>query len=120
MRPATETCRRTPAPLRFYLTGYDLADIDQKQVEAAFPQALRSGELQRHDFWPVDGSPYEIFRARGNNINHIALNGADSRSRSDAEVEGAAAALAQEKPLRSIDPERLRACLEEAHAIVPR
>lgn len=242
-----------PGTLRFYLTGYDLADIDQKQVEAAFAQALRTGELQRHDFWPVDGSPYEIFRARGNNINHIALNGADSRSRSDAEVEGrrsiarvlrwarryvrgaervtvtacapevaaresrriccdhritvqeyvraaaypdavcysyypidlhkagaeslhnvflengvvptiplgamlvkgkenllavgrcacgdrlansayrvkascmamgqaagAAAALAQEKPLRSIDPERLRTCLEEAHAIVPR
>lgn len=33
---------------------------------------------------------------------------------------GAAAALAQEKPLRNIDPERLRTCLEEAHAIVPR
>lgn len=33
---------------------------------------------------------------------------------------GAAAALAQEKLLRNIDPERLRTCLEEAHAIVPR
>lgn len=77
-----------PGTLRFYLTGYELAKIDQKQVEETFDQALQSGELLRHDFWSVDGSPYEIFRSHGNNINHIVLNGADSKSRSDAELEG--------------------------------
>lgn len=79
-----------PGTLRFYLTGYDLEEIDQNQVEAAFLKARENNELLLGDFWPESsGSPYEIFRSYGNNINHIYnLNGADSKTKTIGEIEG--------------------------------
>lgn len=57
-------------------------------MEESFRQGLEAGEIRRADYWSLEGSPYTIFHADGNNINHISLNGADSLSRSQAEVEG--------------------------------
>lgn len=78
-----------PGTLRFYLTGFNINDIDKNQVEEAFSKALMSGEVVRDDYWPKGGSAYYIFTNNGNNINHIAnLNSADSKSRMKAEIEG--------------------------------
>ncbi len=77
-----------PGTLRFYWKDFHLEDIDRRQVEESFRQGLESGEIRRADYWSLEGSPYTIFHADGNNINHISLNGADSLSRSQAEVEG--------------------------------
>lgn len=77
-----------PGTLRFYWKDFHLEDIDRRQVEESFRQGLEAGEIRRADYWSLEGSPYTIFHADGNNINHISLNGADSLSRSQAEVEG--------------------------------
>lgn len=79
-----------PGTLRFYLTGYNLKDMDQEQVEKAFANARSNDELLLGDYWPEGtGSPYGIFSSYGNNINHIfKLNGADSKTRTIAEIEG--------------------------------
>ncbi|MDD4699299.1 MAG: FAD-dependent oxidoreductase, partial [Oscillospiraceae bacterium] len=77
-----------PGTLRFYLYGYNIENIHQKQVEEEFNKALQSGELIRSDFWSIDGSPYEIFRTHGNNINHIIINAVDSKSKTNSEIEG--------------------------------
>ncbi len=84
----SQTGELQPGTIRFYPAGYDLADINQKQVEESFQAGLESGELLRQDYWSTEGSPYGIFAAYGNNINHILLDGSDSKSRSTAELEG--------------------------------
>lgn len=77
-----------PGTLRFYWSDVDNSIIQQKQVEEAFAYGLETGEVERADYWSLGGSPYTIFSANGNNINHIAFNAADSRSRAQAEVKG--------------------------------
>ena len=77
-----------PGTLRFYWSDFRLENIDKQQVEECFRQGLETGEIHRADYWALEGSPYSIFYANGNNINHISLNGADSLSCTQAEVEG--------------------------------
>jgi ribulose 1,5-bisphosphate synthetase/thiazole synthase len=75
-----------PGTLRFYPMGYDIHDINEKQVKEAFDKGIEEKELIREDFWA--GSPYVIFGHNGNNINHIKMNSVDDSSRAQAEVEG--------------------------------
>ena len=77
-----------PGTLRFYWSGCDMSKIDCIQVENSFSDGLKKEEILRSDYWSLTGSPYTIFSANGNNINHLDINGADSISRSKAEVEG--------------------------------
>ena len=77
-----------PGTLRFYWSGCDMGKINREQVEESFAKGLESGEIVRSDYWSLGGSPYTVFAANGNNINHLDINGADSISRSAAETEG--------------------------------
>lgn len=77
-----------PGTLRFYWSDFQLEHLDKKQVEESFLEGLDRKEICRSDYWSLGGSPYTIFAANGNNINHITVNGADSLSRSRAEIEG--------------------------------
>ena len=77
-----------PGTLRFYWSGCDMGKISREQVEKSFAKGLESGEIVRSDYWSLGGSPYTVFAANGNNINHLDINGADSVSRSGAETEG--------------------------------
>lgn len=88
-----DTGELQPGTLRFYPTGYRLADIDEEQVRRSFAQARQRGELEHGDYWPEPrgGNPYGIFKHFGNNINHVfPLNNADSASRSAAAKAGRA------------------------------
>lgn len=77
-----------PGTLRFYLSGYDESTIDQEQANESFLKALDDGKVKRSDHWPVHASAMNIFRSRGNNINHINFDSSDSKSRTLAEIEG--------------------------------
>lgn len=81
-----------PGTLRFYPRGYDLDSIDPNFARESFANARQRGELQHGDYWPEPrgGNPYGIFKHGGNNTNHVTMNGADSRSRSQAEIAGRA------------------------------
>lgn len=83
-----EPTQMQPGTLRFYWSGYVLSDVDKRQTEDSFRKGLETHELERSDYWSQEGSPYTVFAADGNNINHIPLNGADSLSRTRAEIEG--------------------------------
>ena len=56
-----------PGTLRFYWKDFHLEDIDRRQVEESFRQGLEAGEIRRADYWSLEGSPYTIFHADGNN-----------------------------------------------------
>lgn len=77
-----------PGTLRFYPTGFELSEIDEEQVRQTWTAARERGELLPGDYWPEPrGNPANMFRHLGNNFNHVhPINGADSRSRSEAEV----------------------------------
>lgn len=77
-----------PGTLRFYPIGFDPSKIDEDEVKETWTAARERGELEPGDYWPEPrGNPAGLFRHLGNNFNHVhPINGADSRSRSDAEV----------------------------------
>ena len=77
-----------PGTLRFFLSGFELDEIDPQQARESFETAMENNEVVRDDFWPKGASPYIIFKHNGNNINHITFNSADSESRTSAEIEG--------------------------------
>lgn len=81
-----------PGTLRFYPIGFDLSEIDENQVRAAWAAARERGELELGDYWPEPrGNPASMFRHLGNNFNHVhPIDGADSRNKSDAEIRGRA------------------------------
>lgn len=75
-----------PGTLRFFPTGFNINDIDEEQVKEAFLKGLETQELIREDLWVTN--PYVIFAHNGNNINHIVMNSADNKSRTQAEIKG--------------------------------
>jgi hypothetical protein len=85
------TCRREkitqPGTLLFHLTGYDPANIDPDQIEAAYQQALADGELKKGDFYK-SGSPfYQYLLGHGANQQHIfGADSADSAALSKANI----------------------------------
>lgn len=77
-----------PGTLRFFLSDFNIEDIDPAQVSDSFITAKEKGEILEDDFWPKAASPMIIFRNNGNNINHISFDSSDAQSRTMAEIEG--------------------------------
>ncbi|MFH1377485.1 MAG: FAD-dependent oxidoreductase [Planctomycetota bacterium] len=80
-----------PATLIFKFNGYDYNSLNLDAIQAAFDQAVESGELIRHDLhWNVQDkmiAPY--LRSGGGNCNHVCgINAFDSEGRTRAEIAG--------------------------------
>lgn len=76
-----------PGTLRFYWDGYTYTEDQREIIIQAFRSGLEKGELLPADCWNGSDTAYTIFADNGNNVHHIALNGADSQSRCAAERE---------------------------------
>lgn len=73
-----------PGTLGFYLQRTD--SVDKKQLDPSFRAARSKGTLLHGDFWAEHSNAETILG--GLNVNHVELNGADSVSRSRAEIQG--------------------------------
>jgi hypothetical protein len=118
-----------PATLRFYPSGYSMETLDKGQVEEAFQKGRNEGALLYGDYWPEPrGSAFDIFSAKGNNINHVhPVNGADYDSVSSAEMRGRASvarianwARRYVKGAEGFEPTAVsaHACLRESRRII--
>jgi hypothetical protein len=75
----------------FSFSGYDYNSLNLDAIQAAFDQAVESGELIRHDLhWNVESKMIASYlRSGGGNANHICgINAFDSEGRTRAEIAG--------------------------------
>ena len=83
-----------PATLSFRLGGYDLADLDEAALNAAYREAVKSGVLQAEDAcWHIENPTVAgLLRQRGSNANHIVADASARTSvgRTKLEVAGRA------------------------------
>lgn len=83
-----------PGTLVFRLEGYEPADIDIPALDVAALRALETGDLAPTDFGWSGKSLGQLVHSRGQNAIHIRdLDAADSRGRTELEVEGRRALL---------------------------
>lgn len=87
-----ETKELQPGSLSFYLTGYKMDELDDEVIEKAYQRAKVDGLVSLQDYWgeQFNWGASTILRTHGRNLNHITINGADSKSRSNAERQGRA------------------------------
>ncbi len=74
-----------PGTLGFYLKGS--ADVDSEKLNKSYMEAREKGLILHGDFWGENGRN-AVTILRGLNVNHVVFNGADSRSRTKAELAG--------------------------------
>ena len=85
----SDTGELQPGSFRFYLSGFQMKDIDREKADQAFWDAVKRGKLSRTDYRNERGSPSFILQNNGNNVNHIiGINGSDSDSLTKAQIEG--------------------------------
>jgi len=86
-----------PATLSCTMSGYDIEQLDMPAINAAFVEAVASGELKGSDgCWRTDQPSLRGWlSARGQNANHIEAdsNARTSAGRSQVEVEGRSSVL---------------------------
>ena len=77
-----------PGSFNILLEGFDAERIDRQAADRAFQAAIADGRLERDDVWGSRGLHCgSIWNGKGSNLNHVyPLNGADSESRSQAEI----------------------------------
>ncbi|MEG0766349.1 MAG: FAD-dependent oxidoreductase, partial [Clostridia bacterium] len=77
-----------PGSFNVTLAGFDPHAIDRAQADALFQQANLDGRLCQEDVWGGRGTHCgSLWNGMGSNLNHVyPLNGADSDSRSEAEI----------------------------------
>nr|HML49721.1 FAD-dependent oxidoreductase [Clostridia bacterium] len=77
-----------PGSFNVLLAGFDADDIERQAADRAFQAAIAEGRLQKDDVWGSRGLHCgSIWNGKGSNLNHVyPLNGADSESRSQAEI----------------------------------
>lgn len=80
-----------PATLCFQISGYEVSALDFPRLNAAFAQAVATGELRPEDgCWRIDKPEIErLLRSAGNNANHIRATPAarSALGRSALEIE---------------------------------
>lgn len=76
-----------PGTVRAYLNSSNLTDEQCAKIDAALAEAIADGSLEPTD--TMRRSWKSLVSARYNNINHISRkNGADSREKTEADIEG--------------------------------
>lgn len=77
-----------PGSFNVLIEGFDMERVDRAEADRLFAKAVAEGRLGAEDVWGGRGKHCGgIFSGRGSNLNHVyPLNGADSASRSAAEV----------------------------------
>lgn len=80
--------RRQPGTIMIRLAGYDLDTLDFDQLDAAYADAIRSGELLPQDMARTGpGTVRKFLRNKGENALHVTgVDGGSSAGRTRAEV----------------------------------
>ncbi|WP_309119101.1 FAD-dependent oxidoreductase [Paenibacillus sp.] len=94
-----------PGTLIYELSGYRWEDVDQERLLRLYEEALAEGALLRTDHTSASGTiPFlKELRAGGGNFMHVTgIDGADSASRSKAEVQARQALMRIYRFLRRV------------------
>lgn len=79
-----------PGTIRYYFKSEGLADETAKEVNAGMTEASNNNRLHKSDY--MNMNIQQLIKSDGNNVNHISdFNGADSDSKTLADMEGRAA-----------------------------
>lgn len=97
---------RQPGTQIYRLSGYDSAAVDRAVLQRLHDEALAAGEIRTTDYSrPRNGEPpfWKELRSRGGNSNHITgIDGADSATKTEADLQGRAAVLRLYRFLRQV------------------
>ncbi|GEO04358.1 membrane protein [Adhaeribacter aerolatus] len=98
--PLLREAETQPGTLNFELGGYDFDALDKKQIQEAYLQAIKKGELSKPDF---KGNIIALLQHKGDNNQHIA--GADSTTSEThtlANIKGRASLIKHLRFLRTL------------------
>lgn len=84
-----------PGSLMFEIGGYDFQSLDLKMIQARYQEAIKKGELEKHDF---RNNIAGLLRSKGDNISHVL--GADSTTSETHTVANIKGRMALLKTLR--------------------
>ncbi|KAA5546804.1 FAD-dependent oxidoreductase [Adhaeribacter rhizoryzae] len=98
--PLLREAETQPGTLNFQLGGYDFDALDKKQIQEAYLQAIKKGELSKPDF---KGNIIALLKGQGDNNQHVA--GADSTTSDThtlANIQGRASLIKHLRFLRTL------------------
>ncbi|TLS53820.1 FAD-dependent oxidoreductase [Paenibacillus antri] len=104
--PLEQSERRQPGTMMYHMTGYRLEDVDREALRTLAAEAAAAGDIRHTDHSPPgEGEPpfWRELRSGGGNCNHIVrIDGSDSRSKAEADLQGRAALMRIYRLLRRV------------------